>query len=225
MAKSTTNKRLVESVDEIVNAALFGSMKELRREAKQQHYRIQAEVAQFFDLFAAMAIDTPAAPALDIYTPTYAPLSAAYKAKKPSGRGFFYKTGDLQSDVQNLTSQTTNLLGKSSFYIEQSSRGAKKGFTADEGNPLRVRGAGGRFVRRAEGLKNFRVKIVHQPFSKVDRNFKPRKLEKDIFAGAYDEIYNKLTNQQTRGRAGAYRPAFYSFMRWWFKKHLPEVLK
>lgn len=222
MAKSNTNK-LSATIDEIVNGAIGGSMKEIRRNAQQDHYRVQNSVAQFFDLFASMAIDTPAAPSLGRYTPNYAPLSTSYASKKPAGAGFFKKTGALQDEVRSLTSQTTNLLGKSSFYIEQTSRGTKKGFTS-VGASVRSNKTG-KFVSNAQGLKNFKVKVRHEPFSKVDANFKPKKLERDIFKGAYDDIYNKLTNQQTKGKRNPYRPAFYSFMRWWLKKHLPEVLK
>lgn len=224
MAKSNTNRPLTAVVDHAVDRALLGSMKEIRANARQQNLRIQNAVAQFFDMFAAMAINTPAAPALDVYTPIYAPLSSRYARTKPANAGYFYKTGQLQDDIRNLTSQTTNLLGKSSYYLEQTSRGAKKGFTETSAlTPRNIKT--GRFVSRAEGLKHFKVKVVHTPFSKVERGFRPRTLEREIFEGAYEDIYVKLTNQQSRGRNRPYRPAFYSFMKWWLNRHLPEVIR
>jgi len=222
LAKSNTNK-LSATIDQIISGGMAGSMKQVRKNAKQDHYRVQNSVSQFFDLFAAMALDTAAAPPLGIYTPKYAALSASYASKKPSGAGFFKNTGALQDDVRNLSSQTTNLLGKSSFYIEQSSRGAKKGFTQVGTAARNIKT--GKFASGATGLKNFQVKVVHEPFSKVDANFKPKKLERDIFNGAHQDIYAKLTNQQSKGKRNPYRPAFYSFMRWWLNKHLPEVIK
>lgn len=223
MAKSNTNKPLSASLEQIVDRAMLGSMKDLRKEVQQDHYRIRNAVSQFFDLFAAMAIDTNGPPNLGAYTPSYTPLSSAYAAKKPAGAGFFKKTGQLQDDVRNLSSQTTNLLGKSSFYIEQSSRGAKKGFSQGATGVRSLKT--GKFVSASTGLKNFKVKVVHTPFSKVDASFKPVRLERDIFKGAYDEIFDKLTNQQSKGKNAPYRPAFYSFMRWWLNVHLKEVLK
>lgn len=227
MAKSSTNKPTPfdGTLSVIVERGLYGSMTELRKEVKQDQYRIENAVSQFFDLFAAMALDTAAAPALDAYTPTYAALSSSYASKKPSGAGFFKNTGTLISDVESLDGQTRNLLGKSSYVINQTNRGAKKGFQIDRLDPLRVRNSKGNFANPVTSLKNFKVEVVHTPFEKVKGNNSPKDLEKAVFKGAYDDIYNKLTNQQDKGKNNPYRPAFYSFMQWWLNNHLREVIR
>lgn len=224
MAKSNTNSKMSSFVDKTVDKAVAKSMKDVNRLAKLQSYKIQNSVTQFFDLFAAMAINTPAAPQLGAYTPSYATLSSAYARRKPTGTGFFYNTGDLQRVVEALSSKTTNLLGKSSYYLDMTNSGTRKGYTTTKALvPRSVKT--GRFVSRSEGFKDFTVRVVHQPFSKVDNNFEPKKLERDIFKSGYDEIYAKLTNKQRKGIHNPYRPAFYTFMKWWLNVHLKEVLK
>jgi len=200
-------------------------MGELRERVKIEQQHIEHSVRQFFDLFAAVGLDTTASPPLGQYTPSYAALSTGYAQGKPSGTGFFKNTGTLISDVKALTGQTKNLLGKSSASIEPKFAGAKKGFKLDNGNPLRVRNKSGQFTSPVQGLRNFRVEVTHTPFRKVRSGFQPEKLEADIFKGAYDDIYNKLTNQQPEGKTRHYRSAFYSFMQWWLNEHLPEVIR
>jgi len=228
LAKSTTNRNpfAAANLSDIVKGGVISSMGQIRQDVKIQQQHIEHSVRQFFDLFAAVGLDTTATPPLGRYTPNYAPLSASYARGKPSGAGFFKNTGTLISDVKALTGQTTNLLGKSSASIEPKFSGAKKGFKLDSANPLRVRNIkSGTFASPAQGLRNFRVEVTHTPFSKVRSGFQPEKLEADIFKGAYDDIYNKLTNQQPAGRTRHYRSAFYSFMQWWLNEHLPEVIR
>lgn len=228
MAKSTTNKNpfASENIGHVIQSGVASSMGEIREQVKIEQQQIENSVRQFFDLFAAVALDTSASPPLGLYTPQYAALSPSYAASKPSGTGFFKNTGNLIRDVEALSGQTTNLLGKSSSSIEPKFSGARKGFKIESVDPIRVRNTKtGSFASPVTSLRNFRVEVRHTPFSKVRSGFQPEKLEADIFKGAYDEIYNKLTNQQNGGRTRHYRPAFYSFMKWWLNEHLPEVIK
>jgi len=223
---NTSNPFQAFNLNHVVKSGVISSLPELKKQVKIEHQYIEAAVRQFFDLFAVMALDTTASPPLGQYTPNYTPLSQSYAARKPTGAGFFRKTGTLISDVKSLSGETTNLLGKSSYSIDPKFSGAKKGFSIDSTSPLKVRNAkSGRFSNPVTSLKNFRVEVKHTPFDKVNMGFQPQKLEADIFKGAYDDIYNKLTNQQGPNTHAPYRSAFYSFMSWWLKEHLPEVIK
>ena len=201
-------------------------MKGLRKQVKIEQQNIEHHVRQFFDLFAAMALNTTASPPLGQYTPSYTPLSTGYANTKPQGTGFFKRTGSLIEDVKSLSGEATNILGKTSSSIDPKFSGAKKGFNVDSTSPLRVRNTStGRFANPAQTLKNFRVEVTHEPFANVPKGFRPKTIESKLFKGAYDEIYIKLTNQQPEGTRNPYRPAFYSFMKWWLNEHLPEVIK
>jgi len=228
LPKSTTNRNPFASanISDIVRGGVLSSMGELRKRVRIEQQHIENAVRQFFDLFAAVALDTTAAPPLGQYTPHFAALSSGYAQSKASGAGFFRNTGTLISDVKALSGNATNILGKSSSTIEPKFSGARKGFSLDSANPLRVRNTStGAFASPVQGLKNFRVEVTHTPFSKVRSGFRPEQLEADIFKGAYNSIYNKLTNQQPEGRTRHYRSAFYSFMQWWLNEHLKEVIR
>lgn len=227
MVKSTTNNPFSpQNITHIVKSGVVSSMGELRKSVKIEQQQIENSVRQFFDLFAAMGLNTSASPPLGQYTPSYAALNSSYAASKPSGAGFFKNTGTLISDIKSLSGETKNILGKSSSSIEPKFSGARKGFSIDSVEPLKVRNTRtGTFANPVTSLKNFRVEVKHVPFEKVRSGFRPQQLEADIFKGAYDSIYNKLTNQQPAGKNREYRSAFYSFMQWWLKVHLPEVIK
>ncbi len=214
------------NLENIVKAGAISSLGQLRKKVEIDHRHIEHSVTQFFDLFASTALNTAAAPALGQYTPHFAALSTSYARTKDSNAGFFKNSGNLIRDVKALSSDATNVLGKSSYSIVPKFSGAKKGFSLDSTSPLRVRNVGtGKFANPARALKNFRVEVKHTPFAKVKSGFQPETLEATIFKGGYDEIYTKLTNQQPKGKTRHYRGAFHSFMQWWLAEHLPEVLK
>lgn len=225
MVKSNTNKPFTpESLTQVVNRGMVSSLPTLRKDVEKEHQRVEHAVRQFFELFGAIGLDTGASPTFAArYSPAYAPLSPDYQAQKPSGTGFFKNTGSLIEDVEALN--PTNLLGNSSYSINPRFSGAKKGFSIESQTPLRVRNIKtGKFSKPSQALKNFRVEVTHTPFSKVKKGFRPEQIEADIFKGGYDEIYAKLTNQQPRGNTRHYRPAFYSFMKWWLNEMLPEII-
>lgn len=225
MPTSNTNSPKITNILVDVEAKIRGnSMRAIRARVKRESDTIDVTASTFFTLFADKVLNTSGNPSLGIYTPKYAPYTDGYAQKKSEqapGRGWFSFSGDLESDVRSLRGETSNILGRSSSWIEMSNTGLNPGFkVASNGAILNLKT--NKFASYRESLKDFKVKVVHKPFDKLSGTLKPKTLEKQVFSGTYDSIYKKLANVGGKGRT--YRSGFYSYMNWWIQVYLKGKL-
>ena len=199
-------------------------MDEVRKQAKREARLMDKSISGFMNLFADKALNTSTAPSLAQYTPTYAPYSQGYAEKKNKiapDRGWFSFTGKLEDDIRGLSSQTTNLLGHSSTWLQLRNNGLNQGFSLNSAGQLV--NSKNRFAAFRDGFKDFEVTVNHRPFNKLRNGLRPKKLEKEVFFNTEREVYSKLVN--TGGSRNTYRGAFYAFTSWWIDVYLRQLLK
>lgn len=211
-------------ISDLSSMASNNAMEDVQAQARKEARLMDIAVKGFMNLFADKAIDTAKAPSLAQYTPIYAPYSTKYAAKKAElapDKGWFGFSGKLEQDIVGLTSQTTNLMGHSSTWLELRNSGLNEGFSLTPSG--RVRGPKGKFASFREGFKDFQIIVNHQPFSKLQGGFKPKDLEHEVFYNTQREVYNKLVN--TGGPNNKYRGVFYAFTSWWVDVYLRNLIK